>query len=228
MLFPLVCFVLGVVLLFPTRSGASFQSEETQSEETPATTEPGSDGGETQNPSTTASDDESSSDSSNTGLIVLTVAVVIGVVLITMTIRSDRSRRGAPGNRVPAGWQSRATSITQEGREVVALTMPEDPRGVLTISQLGILESRLHILIASLRDAMMAAPSDRARSDLTVAAARAARVADIVEEVRRLHLSSVTADESMLDDLVSQLVVERTALDRALRDFALSSSSAGI
>lgn len=223
MLFPLICFLLGVILLFPTVSGASFQSEET-----PATTEPGSDGGETQNPSTTASDGEPSSDSSNTGLIVLTVAIVIGVVLITMTIRSDRSRRGAPGNRVPAGWQSRAARITHEGREVVALTMPEDPSGVLTISQLGILESRLHILIASLRDAMIAAPSDRARNELTVAAARAARVADIVEEERRLHLSSVTADESMLDDLSSQLVVERTALDQALRDFALSSSSAGI
>ena len=170
---------------------------------------------------------ENSSDSSNTGLIVLTaVAVTAIVVLIGTKVRTRPSQKPATGSF--RNWRTRANAVVQEGREVVDLTLadhPSEDESGLTVSQLGLLESRLELLVAHLSDLKMTAPSDHARNALSLSEAHVHQLSGLVQAERRLRLSSPSPDETMLAELGIQLVAERTALDQALHEFSRSAAA---
>ena len=221
---PLLAGVLVLILLVFSKgpNAAAFQGVEE-----PATTQTTAVEGETENPSTPVPGDEPSSDRSNTGLILLTAGVVTAVIAVIAVIAARRDTSASP--TPPAGsvrhWPIRAESVLQEGRELVDLTVADHPRegaSGLTVSQLGLLASRLELFGAHLSDLKMTASSEDARRALSLAAAHTSQLRGVAAAERRLRLSSPAPDEAMLAGLAMQLATERTALDDALHKLSRS------
>lgn len=156
------------------------------------------------------------------GIAIGGIATLLTVALWRRTRRTHADRdRDRPHGRT-AG-ERRVLQVCNEGREIVNLTTVgrTDTAGSgLSVEQLGVIENKLDLFIAHIRDVTVSAPSEPSTLKLNLAAKHAGALYDAVRTERTIRLTSISTDPLLLDATRLQLATERTSLDRALREIA--------
>lgn len=157
--------------------------------------------------------------------VFFVVVLVLGVAAIAAATFAFR-RRGPTGakkaNRSTA-WHKRASDVCIAGHEVIDLASghdPREPRIGLTMHELGVLETKLDLLVGQVRDVQPTAPTLDSSYRMNLVADHASSLNAVVRTERRVRLSSLDLRGQQLDTMVLEFVSERAALDDVIREMS--------
>ncbi|MFW2382900.1 MAG: hypothetical protein ACN4GZ_14180 [Acidimicrobiales bacterium] len=160
------------------------------------------------------------------------VVLLLGVVAIAAAAfafrRRGPARAGGKADK-PTAWRTRASDVCTVGREVIDLASehdPREPRIGLTMHELGVLETKLDLLVGQVRDVQPIAPTIDASYRMSLVANHASSLNAVVRTERRVRLSSLDLRGQQLDTMVLEFVSERAALDDVIREMANELGSA--
>ena len=97
---------------------------------------------------------------------------------------------------------------------------PGEPGTGLTLQELGVVETKLDLLLARARDVLPGAPTPAACYQINLVAEHASSLIAVVRTERRVRVSSLDMRRQQLDTIALEFVSERSALDNVLAEIS--------